>query len=63
MKKEDLKPYFEAHPTETECYLIGTQVYMGSQKIHAQNYATSCGKKLEDCVHTRESVMGKSPAK
>lgn len=58
MKKEQLKPYFEAHPTETELYILGTQVYLGSQKVHAQNYATSQKLKLEDHCHTRADVMG-----
>ena len=62
MKKEQLKPYFEAHPDEKELYCILNQVFMGSQKIHAQNYAVSQGVKLQDCLHTKESVMGKGDA-
>ena len=57
MTKAQLKPYFEAHPSEKELYLIGNQVFMGSQKVAAQNYAANERKILADCLHSRESVV------
>ena len=44
MKSEDLKPYFEQYPDETEMIVVGegieTQVFLGSEKQAANNYTT-----------------------
>jgi hypothetical protein len=44
MGKDELKAYFEAHSDESELYVVknkhhDTQVFMGSQKVHATNFA------------------------
>jgi hypothetical protein len=57
MKKEDLKPYFMSHPTETELYVVGDQVYMGSQKQAAESFARTEGVAIE--TFKRDDVLGK----
>lgn len=62
MDNKELAAYFEAHPKETELYVVknsvsGEQVFMGSQKAHADNYAK--GNKDNITTYKKSDVVEK----
>jgi hypothetical protein len=61
MSKEEIKAYFDAHPTETELFEVGNQVYMGSQKVAAESYARS--EKLDIKTHNKTTKAVPNPEK